>query len=65
MVWVEQACGTRIGAHNAYWNWVIFIADGCIYPLMLTEYVTLRYGFSAALGQFWTEKLVVRLRLRL
>lgn len=22
VAWIEEACGARLGAHNAYWNWL-------------------------------------------
>ena len=30
VVWVQEACGKRIGSHHAYWVWVIYVVDAAI-----------------------------------
>jgi len=38
-VWVEQALGGTIGAHNSYWLWVTNIVDAAVYPQMILSYL--------------------------
>lgn len=39
VVWVQEACGKRIGSHHAYWVWVIYVVDAAIYPVLVANYV--------------------------
>ena len=39
MVWVREACGNVVGAHHAYWVWVMYIVDAAIYPVLIAGYV--------------------------
>ena len=38
VVWVQEACGKRIGSHHAYWVWVIYVVDAAIYPVLVANY---------------------------
>ena len=39
VVWVQEACGRRVGSHHAYWVWVIYVVDAAIYPVLVANYV--------------------------
>jgi len=39
VVWVQEACGKLIGAHHAYWVWIIYTVDAAIYPVLVANYV--------------------------
>ena len=39
VVWVQEACGRRIGSHHAYWVWVIYVVDAAVYPVLVANYV--------------------------
>jgi amino acid transporter len=58
VVWIDQACGSRIGSHNAYWTWVGYLGDSCVYPILFGEYVCDHWGYSAGLGRFVSAKLL-------
>ena len=38
-MWVKKALGRGVGAHNAYWVWLVNIIDASIYPQLVVEYV--------------------------
>jgi len=46
VVWVKEACGKVVGAHHAYWVWVIYIVDAAIYPVLVSNYVDTWYPMS-------------------
>jgi amino acid transporter len=58
VVWINQACGSRIGSHNAYWTWFGYLGDACVYPVLFGEYVVDHWGYPSALGSFMTTKLL-------
>eukprot|EP00931_Biecheleriopsis_adriatica_P067563 TRINITY_DN41682_c0_g1_i1.p1 TRINITY_DN41682_c0_g1~~TRINITY_DN41682_c0_g1_i1.p1 ORF type:complete len:459 (+),score=56.04 TRINITY_DN41682_c0_g1_i1:102-1478(+) len=39
VVWVKEAWGSRIGAHNAFWVWLQLILDAAVYPGMAVGYL--------------------------
>lgn len=38
VAWTHAACGSLIGAHNAYWLWSAYIFDSAVYPVLAGEY---------------------------
>ena len=39
VAWVADACGRAVGAHNAYWVWMVNVIDASIYPQLVSEYL--------------------------
>lgn len=39
VAWVADACGRAVGAHNAYWVWLVNVLDASIYPQLMSEYL--------------------------
>ena len=46
VVWVAKALGSGVGAHNAYYVWLVNIIDASIYPQLLVEYVRKAFHLS-------------------
>ena len=52
VAWVTEACGETIGGHNTYWQWIAYIFDASVYPVLAGQYVAAEvrsciYCFSA------------------
>jgi hypothetical protein len=43
--WVTEACGTTIGGHNTYWQWIAYIFDASVYPVLAGQYVAAEVYF--------------------
>ena len=39
VAWVTEACGPTIGGHNTYWQWISYIFDASVYPVLAGQYI--------------------------
>ena len=39
VAWVTEACGSTVGGHNTYWQWLAYIFDASVYPVLAGQYV--------------------------
>jgi amino acid transporter len=46
VVWVDRAFGSAVGGHNAWWCYVSYCFDACIYPLLAGKYITTAAGIE-------------------
>eukprot|EP00047_Mylnosiga_fluctuans_P008401 m.7106 g.7106 ORF g.7106 m.7106 type:complete len:548 (+) comp2165_c0_seq2:144-1787(+) len=46
VAWVAEACGPTIGAHNSYWQWIAYIFDASVYPVLAGQYVSAEFDVA-------------------
>ena len=59
VVWVSRACGPALGAHNAYWVWVIWLVDSSVYPVLASHFVAKEFELSRSAQALVADFVVV------
>eukprot|EP00048_Salpingoeca_helianthica_P000768 m.43866 g.43866 ORF g.43866 m.43866 type:complete len:541 (+) comp10840_c0_seq2:235-1857(+) len=63
VAWVTEACGTTIGGHNTYWQWISYIFDASVYPVLAGQYVAAEWDMEATFGSEKTGVSIVALMI--
>jgi len=61
--WVRKACGARIGMHNAYWVWIIWLVDSSVYPVLASHFISNQFKMPKALQSLVADIIIVSITM--
>lgn len=61
VAWVTEACGPTVGGHNTYWQWLAYIFDSSVYPVLAGQYVLTVWSLGDSVGSEATGVSIVAL----